>query len=230
VIFDPVYMVILAVTGGLSFLAQMKVKSAFAKWSKVGTRSGRTGAEVARYILRESGIHDVTVEQVPGFLSDHYDPRTKTLRLSPQVYDSTSIAAVGVAAHEVGHAIQHARHYWPLQVRSVLAPAAAFGGNISTFVIMAGALLSTLGLIKIGIALFAVTVAFVLITLPVEFDASNRAKALLPQLGVTEGVEGQGVASVLNAAAMTYLAAAVAAVATLLYFLMRFGLVGGRND
>jgi Zn-dependent membrane protease YugP len=230
VFFDPLYMLILAATAGLSFFAQWKVKSAFKKWSQVQTRSGRTGADVARYILRESGVDDVTVEKVDGFLSDHYDPRSKTLRLSSQVYGSTSVAAVGIAAHEVGHAIQHARNYWPLQVRSVLAPAAAFGGNISTFVIIAGFMLSTLGLVKIGIALFAVTVAFVIITLPVEFDASNRAKALLPQLGVTQGAEGQGVASVLNAAAMTYLAAAVAAVAQLLYFMLRAGLIGGRDD
>ncbi|MCB9786862.1 MAG: zinc metallopeptidase [Deltaproteobacteria bacterium] len=228
--FDPMYMLLLLVTGGLSMFAQLKVKSAFSKWSKVGTRGGRTGAMVARQILEQSGIYDVQVEKVGGFLSDHYDPRTRTLRLSPQVYDSTSVAAVGVAAHEVGHAIQHARAYWPLQVRSFLAPAAAFGGNISMFVIMGGALLSMFGLIKIGIALFAVTVAFVLITLPVEFDASNRAKALLPQLGITQGEEGRGVASVLNAAALTYLAAAIAAVGQLLYFLMRFGLLGSRND
>ncbi|MGM0574247.1 MAG: zinc metallopeptidase [Myxococcota bacterium] len=226
-IFDPVYLLIMLVTGGLGFWAQVKVKKAFRKWSRVGTARRMTGADVAREILRQSGIHDVRVERVGGFLSDHYDPTHKTLRLSPQVHDSTSVSAVGVAAHEVGHAIQHARAYWPMRVRSFLAPAAAFGSNISMIAILMGLFMGSMGLVKIGVLAFALMVAFVLITLPVEFDASNRAKRLLPQLGLTSGREGQGVSAVLNAAALTYVAGAVAAVAQLIYFLLISGLLGG---
>jgi Zn-dependent membrane protease YugP len=189
-----------------------------------------TGAEVAREILRRSGVTNVEVERIGGFLSDHYDPTNRKLRLSPDVYDSTSVAAVGVAAHEVGHAIQHARNYWPMQVRSWLAPAAAFGGNIAMFIIMIGLVIGALGMVKLGILAFSIAVAFVLITLPVEFDASNRAKKLLPELGLAHGNEGQGVSAVLNSAALTYVAAAVAAVAQLLYYLWISGLLGGGRD
>lgn len=132
--FDPIYIVIMIATAGLGFFASFRVKSAFRKWSEVPSSSGMTGAEVARTILLRSGVHDVEVERVGGFLSDHYDPSHKKLRLSPEVYDGTSVAAAGVAAHEVGHALQHANKYWPLQVRSYLAPAAAFGGNVSMIV------------------------------------------------------------------------------------------------
>ncbi len=230
-IFDPLYLMILVGTAALSGLAAMKVRSSFHTWSRVPTRSGLTGAEIARQILRRSGIHDVTVARVGGALSDHYDPRSRTLRLSPDVYEGRSVAAAGVAAHEVGHAIQHAHAYWPLQVRSWLAPAAAFGSNISLVVIMGGLFFGSLGLVKLGVLFFALGVAFVMVTLPVEFDASSRAKKLLPQLGLTSGQEGQGVASVLNAAAMTYVAAAVAAVSQLLYYLFISGLLGGgRRD
>ena len=229
-IFDPVYILMIIATGLISLFAQVKVKGAFQKWSRRATASQMTGAEVAQQILRESGIFDVKIEKVGGFLSDHYDPSSKPLRLSPSVYDSSPVAAVGVAAHEVGHAIQHARAYWPLQVRTFMAPAAAIGSNLAMFVIFGGLIFNALGLVKIGIVLFSLMVAFVLITLPVEFDASNRAKKLLPALGLTQGDEGKGVASVLNAAALTYVAAAVAAVAQLLYFLWIAGLLGGRRD
>ena len=229
-IFDPIYLLIALVTGALGVWAQVKVKTSFNKWSRVPTARRLTGADVAREILRRSGITGVEVERVGGFLSDHYDPTTRKLRLSPGVYDSPSVAAVGVAAHEVGHAIQHARAYWPMQVRSFLAPAAAFGSNIAMFVIMAGLLFGALGLVKLGIFAFSAAVLFVLITLPVEFDASSRAKKLLPELGLTEGQEGRGVAAVLDSAALTYVAAAVAAVAQLLYFLWIAGLLGGRRD
>jgi Zn-dependent membrane protease YugP len=229
-IFDPVFILILVVTGGLGLWAQFKVKRSFGKWSRVGTASRRTGAEVAREILRRSGVDDVRVERVDGMLSDHYDPAHKVLRLSSAVYDEASVAAAGVAAHEVGHALQHAKAYWPLQVRSYLAPAAAFGSNLSMIALMAGFFIGSLGLVKIGIAFFALMVAFVLITLPVEFDASNRAKALLPSLGLTTGTEGQGVSAVLNAAALTYVAAAISAVAQLIYLLWQSGLLGGRGE
>lgn len=228
--FDPIYMLIALVTGALGVWAQVRVKSSFRKWSEVPTSRRMTGADVAREILRRSGIHDVEVERVGGFLSDHYDPTHRKLRLSPNVYDSTSVAAVGVAAHEVGHAIQHAREYWPMQVRSFLAPAAAFGGNISMFIIMIGLVIGALGMVKLGILAFSLAVVFVLITLPVEFDASARAKQLLPEMGLTRGQEGEGVAAVLNAAALTYVAGAIAAVAQLLYYLWISGLLGRRDD
>jgi len=227
--FDPLYIVIMGVTALLGFWASFRVKSTFAKWQKVGTRRGMTGADVAREILRRSGVHDVAVEQVGGFLSDHYDPRSRTLRLSPDVYNGTSVAAAGVAAHEVGHALQHAAKYWPLQVRSYLAPAASFGGNISMIVFAVGLAVGALGLAKLGVVLFSLMVAFTLITLPVEFNASNRAKALLPEMGITQGAEGVGVAKVLNAAAMTYVAGAVSAIATLVYLVIRSG-IGGSDD
>lgn len=228
--FDPVYIVIMIATAGLGFWASWRVKASFKKWSQVGSSSGKTGAEIAREILRRSGVHDVEVERVGGFLSDHYDPRHKKLRLSPDVYDGTSVAAAGVAAHEVGHALQHAKKYWPLQVRSYLAPAAAFGGNISMIVFGIGLAVGALGMAKLGVLLFAIMVAFTLITLPVEFDASNRAKALLPEMGLTRGDDGVGVSKVLNAAAMTYVAGAVSAVATLIYLIIQSGLFGGRDD
>lgn len=228
--FDPVYLIIMAVTGILSMVTSLRVKSAFAKWQQVPASSGRTGAEVARAILERSGIFDVKVEQVGGILSDHYDPRSKTLRLSPDVYDGRSVAAAGVAAHEVGHALQHAKGYWPLQVRSYLAPAAALGSNLSMIVFIAGLALGAFGLAKIGVALFALMVVFTLITLPVEFDASKRARELLLSTNLGNKADMQGVSSVLNAAALTYLAAAVAAVMQLVYMLIRSGLLGGRND
>jgi uncharacterized protein len=221
--FDPLYIMIMIATAALGFWASWRVKATFAKWQKIGTRRGMTGADVAREILRRSGVHDVKVEQVGGFLADHYDPRHRVLRLSPDVYAGTSVAAAGVAAHEVGHALQHAQRYWPLQVRSYLAPAAAFGGNVSMIVFVLGMLVGATGLAKLGVVLFSLMVVFTLITLPVEFDASNRAKRLLPEMGVTEGMEGVGVAKVLNAAAMTYVAGAVSAIATLVYLIIRSG-------
>ncbi len=221
--FDPLYIMIMIATAALGFWASWRVKATFARWQKIGTRRGMTGAEVAREILRRSGVHDVKVEQVGGFLADHYDPRHRVLRLSPDVYNGTSVAAAGVAAHEVGHALQHAAKYWPLQVRSYLAPAASFGGNISMIVFAIGLMVGATGLAKLGVVLFALMVAFTLITLPVEFDASNRAKRLLPEMGVTQGAEGVGVAKVLNAAAMTYVAGAVSAIATLVYLIIRSG-------
>jgi Zn-dependent membrane protease YugP len=229
-LFDPLYILIMVATAGLGFWASWRVKSSFKKWSQVASASGMTGADVAREILRRSGVHDVEVERVGGFLSDHYDPRHKKLRLSPDVYDGTSVAAAGVAAHEVGHALQHAKQYWPLQVRSYLAPAASFGGNISMIVFGIGLAVGAMGMAKLGVLLFSLMVAFTLITLPVEFDASNRAKALLPEMGITRGEDGVGVARVLNAAAMTYVAGAVSAIATLVYLVLQSGLLGGRDD
>ncbi len=228
--FDPLYLVIMAFTAVIGFWASFRVKRAFATYAERNTSSGLTGAEVARLILRREGISDVRVERVEGFLSDHYDPRHRVLRLSPDVYEGRSISSAGVAAHEVGHAIQHARRYWPLQVRSYLAPAASFGGNVSMIVFGLGLAVGATGLAKIGVVLFSLMVLFTLITLPVEFDASNRARATLAEVGVIRGEEGIGVGKVLNAAAMTYVAGAVSAIATLVYLVIRSGLLGHRND
>jgi len=230
IIFDPLYLVFMIPALVLSLVAQMWVKSAMKKYSRVPARSGVTGAHVAREILRRDGIDNVKIERVSGWLSDHYDPRSRTLRLSPDNYDGRSVAALGVAAHEAGHAIQHARNYTPLLLRQTMAPLAMFGSNFAFFFIIGGFILGMAGLVHVGIILFAAGVAFSLITLPVEFNASARAKHLLPQLGfIQRGDEMTGVIRVLNAAALTYLAAALAALLQLLYFLYRAGLLGGRN-
>ncbi|NNL64956.1 MAG: zinc metallopeptidase [Myxococcales bacterium] len=234
-IFDPLYLLVIGAGMALSLGAQWLVKSRFKKYSQLGTRSQMTGADVARSILRDNDIHDVSVEPVAGSLSDHYDPRSKTLRLSEPVFGGRSMAAFGVAAHEVGHAIQHARGYAPLRFRSAWVPIAGTGGNISIFVIIAAVMMGgmqtalggTLGLI--GLALFATTTLFTLVTLPVEFDASKRALACLQGRYVTDE-EFTGAKKVLNAAAMTYVAAFATSLMTLLYWAMRLGLLGGRRD
>lgn len=233
-IFDPLYLLVMGAGMVLSLGANWLVKSRFAKYSQLGTRSQMTGAEVARAILRDNDIHDVTVEPVPGQLSDHYDPRNKMLRLSEPVYGGSSMAAFGVAAHEVGHAIQHARGYAPLRFRSAWVPVASTGGNISIFVIIAaffmGGMETALGgtLAIAGVGLFATTTLFTLVTLPVEFDASRRALVALDGRYVTEE-EHDGARKVLNAAAMTYVAAFATSLMTLLYWASRLGLLGRRD-
>jgi len=220
----------------LSLWASMKTKGTFTKYSKFTTHRGMTGADVARSILRDSGIGDVNVERIEGKLTDHYDPRTKTLRLSEPVYDSASMSACGVAAHEVGHAIQDARGYAMLKFRSAWVPVANLGGGVSIFVLimavfMGGA--ATAGgstMATVGIVLFATTTVFTLVTLPVEFDASKRALVTLRQGGYMTPDELTGARKVLNAAAMTYVAAFVTSLLTLLYWAMRLGLLGGRSD
>ncbi len=238
--FDPLYIMTTLGALVLSLWATGKVKWAFAKYSKLPAYSGMTGAEVAQRILDHQGICDVKVEHTrshqwfgiggDGILDDHYDPRVKTVRLSPQIYQGTSQAAVAIAAHEVGHAIQHAKAYAPFKLRNVMAPAAAFGSNIAYLFLMMGFIANALSFIKIGVLLFSVAVAFQLVTLPVEWDASNRAKKLLVDYGIVAGQDSQGVAKVLNAAALTYVAAAAAALLNLLYFLFRSGLLGGRSN
>ena len=227
---DPLYFMMMIPVFLLSIFSSFKVKSSFKKYAKVSVRSGLTGAEVARRILDKNGLHDVSVTETSGFLSDHYDPSKKVVRLSPDVYRNATISAVGVAAHETGHAIQHKQLYRPLVIRNMMVPVASVGSNFAWIVIMAGFVLNTLGLVKIGIALFSVVVFFQLITLPVEFNASSRAKNILASTGMVSGSEAAGVNSVLSAAAMTYVAAATSSVMTLLYFLMRAGLLGGRDD
>lgn len=228
--FDPLYLMIIAPTMLLALWAQFKVKSAYGHWSQVGASSRITGAQAADRMLRHAGINDVKIEQVQGFLSDHYDPRTKTLRLSPANYSSHSVAAIGIACHEAGHAIQHATAYALLGMRSAIVPMANIGSMLAWPMIMLGLMLNIQGLAILGVAAFSLLVVFQLITLPVEFDASNRAKLQLQSLGMVRSQEeSRGVAAVLDAAALTYVAATVSAVAQLLYFAMRAGLLGGRS-
>ena len=220
---DPVYWGILGIGLLLSLVTAGKVKSTFAHYSQVRSRSGLSGADVARAILQANNIHDVKVEPVHGSLTDHYDPSSKTLRLSEPVYASNSVAALGVAAHEVGHAIQHATRYAPLQFRSAWVPVAGIGSNLGFIVMLIGMGLAAGGgsmtVAWIGVALFATATVFTLITLPVEFDASRRAIATLERSGVLVGEEIDGARSVLNAAAMTYVAAAAVSVMQLLYWI-----------
>ncbi len=227
-IFDPLYLIFLIPGILLASWASMKVNRAFKHYSRVPASSRLTGAQTARIILDRNGLHDVGIQRVSGHLSDHYDPTSRVLRLSPQVHDSYSVAAQGIAAHEAGHAIQHKEAYAPLQLRSVLVPVAGIGSRLSWILIMAGIFLSATGggmmLAKMGVLLFAATVLFTLVTLPVEFNASARAKAILTQHGMVSSSDTEGVNAVLNAAAMTYVAAAVTAVMQLLYWVIRLGL------
>jgi len=200
--------------------AQFRVKSTFNKYAEVLTNRGLTGAQVANEILRSNNIYDVQVERVPGQLSDHYDPRGKVLRLSDSVYGSTSVAAIGVAAHEVGHAIQHARGYAPLKARSALVPVASFGSNFGPWMLIAGVMLQFTGLAWAGVLLFGAGTLFALVTLPVEFNASSRAMAQLSNLGIYDRTEYDQGRKVLNAAALTYVAGFAAAFLQLIYYVM----------
>jgi Zn-dependent membrane protease YugP len=228
--FDPLYMMMIAPTFILSLVAQGWVKSAFRKYGKIANRRGMTGAEAARRILDASNLSQVRIEPAKGFLSDHYDPRTKVLRLSPDVYSRPSLAAVGVAAHEAGHALQDAKEYTPLKIRSALVPAAQFGSKLAFPLIFLGFILNAVGMIKVGVVLFSGAVLFQVVTLPVEFNASSRAMTALAGTGILSGDELTGARKVLSAAAMTYIAAAITAVVQLLYFAMRAGLLGGGDD
>ena len=221
---DP-WFILLIVAMIFSMVAQTKVSSTFNKYSRVRNRAGFTGAQVATQMLQNAGIYDVSVQRVAGNLTDHYDPRTKTLRLSQSVYDSTSVAALGVAAHETGHAIQHDVGYAPLGLRSMLVPLANFGSRLAIPLILIGFFFSGGGstLVTIGILFFSLSVLFTLITLPVEFNASHRAIDLLVADGFLASDEIGGAKKVLSAAAMTYVAAAFAAVAQLLRLMAIFG-------
>ncbi|MCA9034022.1 MAG: zinc metallopeptidase [Planctomycetaceae bacterium] len=229
--FDMKYILMVMIPGlVMSGLASMLVKSSFAKWSQIGTRRGFTGAQAAKTLLDGAGIHDVQIVPTNGFLSDHYNPSTRTLALSESVYASRSVAAVGVACHEAGHAIQHANSYAPLWARSALVPAMGIGSSVGPWVIFIGLAMHMQGLAVIGCLLFGAVVLFQIVTLPVEFDASARAKRLVVEAGILDADEQTGVNRVLNAAALTYVAAAASSILTLLYFMMRAGLLGGRRD
>jgi len=227
---DPLYWMMMIPVMILSGIASFKVKSTYKKFSKIRSASGMTGADVARKILQINGLSNVSVVETKGFLSDHYDPAKKTVRLSHDVYSSNSIAAIGVAAHETGHAIQDKQSYSPLVLRNMMVPIASIGSNFSWIVIIIGSIMGAMGLVKAGIALFSVVVFFQIITLPVEFNASSRAKQILASNGIISAAELNGVNRVLGAAAMTYVAAAISSVMTLLYFLLRSGLFGGGDD
>jgi Zn-dependent membrane protease YugP len=224
-IFNPLYFVFALPAMLLGLWAQFKVQSAFKKYSRVRSMIGLSGAEVARRMLDMNGLYNVKVELVNGFLSDHYDPTSRTLRLSPDVYRSNSLAAAGIAAHEAGHALQHQDGYVPLQIRSAIVPTVQIGSWLGPIIFILGMFISE-QLAWIGLILFAATAVFALVTLPVEFNASSRAKAWLSQGGVLYNNEMAGVNSVLDAAAMTYVAAAIQAISTVLYYLF---LLNGRS-
>ncbi len=239
---DPLYLLILVIGLVLSGGAALLVKSRFARGQQVALRSGLSGAEVAARILRDAGIHDVDIVEHRGFLSDHYNPLKKTLALSSAVYRGRNAAAAGVAAHEVGHAIQHAESYALLMLRSALVPIAGIGSNLGLWLVIIGMLMGSaqqaaadnpgfayymaLG----GVVLFGAAALFAVVTVPVEFDASSRAKRRLAHLGIVgHGEESAAVSGVLTAAGLTYVAAAVTALLQLLYWAFRAGLVGGRD-
>jgi Zn-dependent membrane protease YugP len=229
-LFDPVYMMFMLPTFLFALWAQFMVKRRYTTWSQYALSSGRTGADIARQMLRANNVHDVQVEETEGWLSDHYSPLEKVLRLSSDVYHGRSVAAAGIAAHEAGHALQHATGYAIMNLWQSLAKPAAVASNLAFWIIMIGTFMNALGLIKIGVVLFSILVVFQIVTLPVEFNASSRAKNLLFQYGIIHGEERDGVAAVLGAAAMTYVAAAASSVAQLVYFLLRSGLLGGNRE
>lgn len=226
--FDPMYFVFLAPAMLLMAWAQWRVKSGFHAGQAVP--AGLSGVAAARYILDQHGLTDVEVEETHGNLSDHYDPRSRVLRLSTPVYHGRNAAAVGIAAHEAGHALQHAGGYLPLVLRNAAVPAAQFGPMAFMVLLVIGFLFSNPLFIKIGLIAFAGVAVFQLINLPVEFDASSRAKRLLKELQIVDNEGGRAVSRVLNAAAWTYVAATLESVLTVAYYAMRFGGLGGDDD
>ncbi len=217
--FDPMYFLFVIPPLLLGLWAQFRVISTFAHYSKVYSGRGLTGAQAARMLLDAAGLQGVDVERVPGKLTDHYDPRGKVLRLSEGVFDAPSIAAVGVAAHEAGHALQDQTNYGPLKLRSAIVPAVRVGGMVGPILFFIGLLLQFTALAWVGILFFGATALFALVTLPVELNASSRAKQVLVTNGILTSEEVQGVDKVLDAAALTYVAAAIQSLATLLYYI-----------
>ena len=221
--YDPTYILVL-IGALLSILASSKVKSTYQKYHKIRSATGMTGAEAAERILHANGIYDVGIEHVAGDLSDHYDPTHKKLRLSDSTFNATSVAAIGVAAHECGHALQHKEEYIPLKIRSAIVPAANFGSRLGIPIIILGAILgSNPFLIELGIWVFSIAVLFQVITLPVEFNASKRALVMVERLGILGTTETSQTKKVLSAAAMTYVAAAAASILQLLRLVLLFG-------
>jgi Zn-dependent membrane protease YugP len=218
-VLDPWYFIIILPGFLLSIWAQSKVKGNFQKYSQVRNGAGLTGAQTARRILDDEGLNSIPIEQVPGALTDHYDPRTKILRLSQPVYGVDSVAAMAVAAHECGHAMQQKAGYAPLKFRSAIVPAANIGSKLGFILLIIGIIIGVSGLSWIGVGLFALSTIFALVTLPVEFNASRRAKQELQQLGLTGPDDAAAVDKVLDAAAWTYVAAFLTSVLSLLYYM-----------
>lgn len=220
--FDPLYVLVVMLPGMLiSGAASLAVRAAFNRYSQVMTRRGITGAQAAQKLLQGAGIGDVNIVPTDGHLSDHYNPSNRQLALSEDVYNSSSVAAVGIACHEAGHAIQHAEQYAFLRMRTALVPLAGIGSSLGYMVMLAGLVLSRTPLLLVGAALFSLVLVFQVITLPVEFDASARAKRLVLEAGIIDPDERAGIDRVLNAAALTYVAAVISSLLTLLYFFMR---------
>ncbi len=221
--YDPTYLLVL-IGAVISMIASARVNGTYAKYNKVRSISGMTGADAASRILNQAGLYGVRIEHISGNLTDHYDPRDKVLRLSDSVYGSASIAAIGVAAHECGHAIQDEEEYFPLKFRNSLVPVANIGTKAGIPIILIGVLLAgSQTLINIGVVLFSLGVLFQLVTLPVEFNASSRAISILDGTGMLYGDEVKGAKKVLGAAAMTYVAAAAASILSLLRLMILFG-------
>jgi uncharacterized protein len=228
--FDPLYLLFFAPGLLLSLWASARVKSTFREYSQIASRSGLSGAEAARALIRVRGVRGARVEETSGFLSDHYDPTERVLRLSPDVYHGRSLSALGVAAHEAGHAIQHAQGYWPLRFRSLIVKPANIGSQLGLVVSVVGFMAQSAGMVWLGVILFSAFVIFTLVTLPVEFDASRRAVAALREVGIVTPAEAPGAAKVLNAAALTYVAAAVTAILQLMYFALRAHSMSSRGS
>jgi Zn-dependent membrane protease YugP len=226
---DPVYFMYVGPAMVLAMLASFYTKTTFAKYSKVRSLRGLTGAEAAQRLLGARGLN-VSIELTQGMLTDHYDPSSKTLRLSPDVYNSSSLSAIGVACHEAGHAIQDAEHYPALGMRTALVPLTQFGSTGSYIMFLLGMLLQMPALAQLGVVLFGVVVLFSIVTLPVEWDASARAKLLMVRAGIVDQQEADMAGRVLNAAFLTYVASAFTAIMELLYYMMWAGLLGGRRN
>lgn len=229
--YNPTFLLFVLLPGMLlSLWAAAITKSTFARYSRVRSSRGYTGAQAAREMLAAEGVHGVSIEPTRGLLTDHYDPRSRTLRLSEQVYGSNSLAAVGIACHEAGHALQHAQRYPALGLRSTLVPAASIGKNLYMLPLVIGMFMNSQFLAGIGILMLLAVLAFTVVTLPVEWNASARAKRAMVSAGIVYSDEQGDAGRVLNAAFLTYVAAAVTALLTLLYWLWRLGLLGGRRS
>ncbi len=227
--FDPLWLVFAGPALLLALFAQMKISGTYGKYSKIGNMRGLTGLAAARSLLQSQGLHDVKIEGIPGRLTDHYDPQTKTIRLSQGVYDSPSVAALGIVAHEVGHAVQDQSGYLPLRLRSGLVPLANLGSTLAFVLFILGFLFRWAGFFWIGVLLFTAAVLFALVTLPVELNASRRARAMLSNTGLVSIQEMDATKAVLSAAALTYVAALLQAMGQLMYFLF-YALGMGRGS
>lgn len=226
--YDPLYLFVIIVSLVIMLIAQGLVKGRYSKYSKINNGRNLTGADAAKAVLNSAGVFDVAIEHVAGTMTDHYDPKTNTIRLSDGVYNSTSIAAIGIAAHEAGHAVQYSENYAPIKVRTAIVPFAQYGPMFGVILMLIGMFLNFFNLIVIGLVLFGATFLFQMVTLPVEFNASRRALAAIKENNLLYGEEYSGAKKVLTAAALTYVAAMVQSFLTLLYYIIRF--TGNRRD